>query len=610
MIADARPVKAALGRYRRGLRRAYYRSELAKYALHIAASVVIGLAAGLGAVLFHFLLEGMRHLFVHGTLHRRLTIDDTIVVIIPVLGSALCASMTRYFPDIAREKGVVSVIKAIILNNGLIKLRVTLFHLLAPIISMGTGAPLGPEGPAAKIGSGIGSFMSQVLRFSRDDMMMYTAAGGGAAIAAVFNAPITGVFFGIEVLLLNDLKNRALSALIIASVVADILSRALLGNVQVLTIPRYVTGGIETYPFFLIFGLVAGGASILYFMLSDAVRAVIDKKLGISNHYARLLPVALVFGFVLLKNPEHYGIGNSPIGDVKAGTNPIMDAPAILVLKVLFVALFLGAGSYGGTFAPSLSIGAFLGFIFATALSRVTGFSLDPAAFALVGMGGVLAGITSAPLTAIMIVFEITNDYAFILPLMLVSILSYLVTVYYNRGTVYSRELLHEGIDVSKRNEADILGKITVSKLMRDDFDRVSFRTPFKNILDTVMNSRYGDIIVVDDRGGLMGIISLRNIRQAIADHDLVDLLIAYDLMQPVNPVYSDDPLSQAIQNIEEGDFDIIPVVDQGPGARVLGALSHGDITNAYRTLLGNWKTNQYLIDYSAPGKTRPDHNK
>ena len=579
--------------------RLYLKSDLSKYVVHIIASVIIGIAAGFGAILFHYLLEKMRHFFEPGHVHHLFKIDKSVIIIIPVVGGLLCALMTVLFPIVAREKGVISVIKAIILNNGLIKLRVTLFHLFAPIIAIGTGAPLGPEGPAAKIGSGIGSFMSQVLRFTRDDMMMYTAAGGGAAISAVFNAPITGVFFGIEVILLNDLKNRALSALIIASVVADIVSRSILGNSQVLTIPHYSTGGIAAFPFFMLFGVIAGLVSVFYFVLDERIRVLFDEKLQIANCFVRLIPVSLVFGFILLKYYQLYGIGYNTINDVLAKSIPPADVAVLLVLKILFVSLFLRAGSYGGTFAPSLSIGAFLGFIFAWAVSAATQVSLDPAAFALVGMGGILAGIASAPLTAIMIVFEVTNDYTFILPLMLVSVISYLVTLYYNKGTVYSLELLDEGIDVSKRGEVDILGKIQVNKLMRTDFEQVNYRMPFRKLLDIVMNSRYGDVIVVDDEERLSGIISLRDIRQAIADHDLVGLLIARDLIQPVVPVFENDPVSKAIQNIEEGDLEIIPVVSRESGNRVLGILSHSDITSAYRTLLRGWKTNQFLIDYS-----------
>ena len=585
--------------FQKWISRLTLRSDLARYVVHIIVSTLLGILAGFGAILFHHLLELMRQFFSPDNIHRLWSLDRHFVVFIPVTGGIICALMTRLFKDISKERGVMSVIKSIILNNGLIKLRITLFHLVAPIISIGTGAPLGPEGPAAKIGSGMGSFLSQTLKFSRDDMMMYTAAGAGAAISAVFNAPIAGVFFGIEVILLNDLKNRALSALIISSVVADILSRSMLGNKHLFVIPDYVSGGIHVFPFFVLLGVIAGTTSIFYFILDKRLRVLFDEKLKIRNDFVKLIPVTVVFGLILYKYYQLYGIGYSTINDVLAEKLPVTDVAVLLVLKVVFLSLFLRAGSYGGKFAPSLSIGAFLGFIFAVVAGALFNVPLDPVVFALCGMGGVLAGINSAPLTAIMLVFEVTNDYTFILPLMLVSVVSYLSTVYYNHGNVYHIELLEEGIDVSKRTEIDLLGRVKVSTLMHRDFDTVNDTMPFRELLKIMMSSRYGDVIVTDADRRLMGIVSLKDIRQAITDHGLVDLLIARDILQPVSPVTENEPVSRAIQNIEEGDVEIIPVVKSISGLEVIGILSHTDITHAYRTQLMGWKTNQFLIDYS-----------
>jgi CIC family chloride channel protein len=230
--------------------RDYQSTDISVYITNIIASIVLGLFSGTGAVVFHFLLKKMQLLFeppYPQTLVSRYVDLPVLLFFIPVLGALITAGMTWLMPDVARQRGVVSVIKSIMLRNGFIPIKVTLFHLLAPIISIGTGVPLGPEGPAAQIGSGMGSWMAQIFRFNAKDMRMYAAAGGGAAIAAVFNAPIAGVFFGIEVILLNDLKNTPLSALIISSVVADIFSRSILGTHHVFAIPAYNIGSVSTY---------------------------------------------------------------------------------------------------------------------------------------------------------------------------------------------------------------------------------------------------------------------------------------------------------------------------------------------------------------------------
>jgi CIC family chloride channel protein len=265
---------------------------------------------------------------------------------------------------------------------------------------------------------------------------------------------------------------------------------------------------------------------------------------------------------------------------------------------MVFLAAFLHAGAYGGMFAPSLGIGVMSGFIFASGLNYLFDLSLDPVVFALVGMGGILAGINSIPLTSIMLVFEVTSDYRFILPLMLVSIMAYLVVVYMNKGTIYASELLEEGIDVSRMGEVDLLGQVNVKDLMKKDYETVSYRLPFQALLQELLRSRYGDVCVVDDNKHLMGVVSLKEVRQALINNELVDLLIAGDLIIPVPAVTADDQVSIAVQKIEKYDIENIPVVAED-GYTIIGMLRHQDILQAYSTLLEAWETDRFLSSYS-----------
>ena len=560
-------------------------------------SILLGVLAGLGAILFHSLLEEMRCLFEPQYFSGTFPLPSYFIVAVPVVGAVICATMTRLFPVVARERGVISVIRSIIINKGFIPLRVALFHLIAPIVCIGSGAPLGPEGPAAKVGSGMGSLMSQAFRLNRKDMMMYTAAGGGAAIAAVFNAPIAGVFFGIEVLLLNDLKNRALSALIISCVVADILSRSILGSKQIFSIPEYSLQTAGNFHFYLLLGVLCGLLSLVYFRIDRSMGRLINERLRITNEYMKLVPVALIFGLILLKYYQLFGIGYSTINEVLNNRISPNDIFMLLVLKILFLALFLNAGGYGGTFAPSLSIGAFFGYIFSVSMNLLFGTALDPIAFSLAGMGGVLAGINSIPLTAIMLVFEVTSDYRFILPLMLVSIISYLVIIYFNRGSVYTNSLKESGIDVSKRGEVDLLGKIRVQELMKTEYDLVNHHMPFRKLLDFIRDAKHGDMFVVDDNIRLVGMISLKHVRQALLDRDLIDLMIARDLAIPVPTISGKDPVSQALKKIEMYDIETIPVTSGGD-MNIIGVLTHQDIIQAYNRLLNDWETDQFIVNY------------
>lgn len=582
-------------------RKYYFESEIFSYISHILLSILLGLLAGGGAILFHFLLENMRFLVEHQTFRGYINLPDYFIIFIPVIGGILTSLMTLSLPEIAAKKGVLTVIKSIILKKGFIPIRETVFHLFAPIISIGTGAPLGPEGPAAKIGSGIGSYMSQKFNLSKNDMVMYTTAGAGAAISAVFNAPIAGVFFGIEVILLNDLRNRALSALIISSVVADILSRAYLGNMRVFTIPHYDVGDVYSYPFYIGLAVLCGITALLYFKLSDSFGKFLNVKLKLYNPFLRILPITIAFGFVLLKYEDIFGIGYSLTNKVLAGEILFQTLIILFFLKLAFLVLFIQAGAFGGTFAPSLSIGALLGFTYALIINMVFGLNLDPTAFALVAMGGVLSGINCIPLTSILLVFEVTNDYKFILPLMLASIVSYLVVIYYKKGNIYTIALMNDNIDMSKRGELDVLSKITAGTILRRDMDIVDYRMPFRELLRIIINSKYGDVFVVNADKNLLGIITLKDVRETLMNNDLVDLLIAQDLIMQVPAVRESDPLTLAISKIKQYEIENIPVLEDSAGGKLAGIITYRDIIQSYNRMLDEADITEHLTGKNYP---------
>lgn len=563
-----------------------YRSEIYRYATYVLLSMIVGIFSGLGSVLFHVLLDEMRMLFEPGTMSRLLSIDGRYIVLVPVAGGLVTASLTMAFPGIAAKKGVTSVIKSILIKNGFIPLKETLFHLAAPILSIGTGIPLGPEGPAAKIGSGIGSLMSQAFRLSPNDMKMYTAAGAGAAIAATFNAPIAGVFFGIEVILLNDMRNRLLGAFIIASVVASLVSRAILGGAGIFTIPKYAQPVLANYPLFIVLGIACGLVSLLYFSLSRAGRYLIEKKLKVRNPFLKLLPLCIVFGIVLLYFSELFGLGYNTINRAINGQFTAATLAVLLALKVLFVALFLRAGAYGGIFAPALSIGAFTGLLFSAAANQIFNLETDPVVFALASMGGVLAGMNSIPLTSIMLVMELTNDYRIVPPLMLVSVISYLSVMYMNRSSVYMMELQEEGINVSRYAEHNLLSRIRVADLKMNDFDAVPNTMPFRELVPHLIDSNFNDIFVVDSQNRLEGLISMRDMKQALIDSEMADLMLAMDVSSPAPYVTAEDTVSAAIMQLENYDIENIPVVDSGESRKIIGMITRHEILKAYNRLL------------------------
>lgn len=580
------------------LKNIYIQSEISRYIFHIILSILLGILSGIGAILFHYLLENMRLFFHPDNFTKSFNINFYFIFIVPAIGALVVCLLSEFFKDVAEDRGVAGVIKSIIIKNGYIPIKTTIFHFFAPIISIGTGAPLGPEGPAAKMGSGIGSFMSRSFRLNKKDMKMYTAAGAGAAISAIFNAPIAGVFFGIEVILMNDLKNQALSALIISCVVSDILSRSVLGVSHIMNIPAYSHDIISHFPFIILMGIMCGVVSMIYFWIKKETKIIIDEKLKLKNIYLKLVPLSLIFGVIIIKYYDLFGIGYKTIDKVINSGLMIDTVIVLLVLKIIFLALFINAGAYGGTFAPSLSIGVMLGFVFAYFMNFVFNAGLDPVVFSLIGMGGVLAGINSIPLTSILLVFELTNDYKFILPLMLTSIMAYLVTIYYNKGTIYVMELLKSGIDVTKRGEVDLLGRIKVRDLVIREFDTVSYRMPFKDLVNVLLKSSLGYAVVVDDNDCVIGVLSLNDIRQAIISDYLTDVIIAGDITSSVPDVTEEDKVSWALRQMELYELECIPVICSDDRNKIAGIITHRDIAQAYNTLLENWETDQFLINY------------
>jgi len=334
---------------------------------------------------------------------------------------------------------------------------------------------------------------------------------------------------------------------------------------------------------------------MLYFKMSDGFGFLLNEKLKLFNPFLRLLPVAVLFGLVLLRYEEIFGIGYNLTNSVLAGKMLIQTLLVLFFLKVIFLVLFVQAGAFGGTFAPSLSIGAILGFAFALFMNRVFGVHLDPTAFALVGMGGVLSGINCIPLTSILLVFEVTNDYKFILPLMLASIVSYLVVIYYKKGNIYTIALMNENIDMSKRGELDILSKINAGMILQKDMDVVDYRMPFKELLRIIINAKYGDVFVVDADKKLMGIITLKDVRQTLLNNDLVELLIAHDLIVQVPVVKESDPLSLAIHKIKQYDIENIPVVSDNSEDILTGIITYKDIIQSYNRMLDEADHSEHL---------------
>lgn len=587
----ARAVEGTLWRVRLYLRLFIKRFNLPQYTEFVFSAVLVGAVAGLAAVLFHNAIEFFRVLFFSRSREVIGFLGGLRMVLLPALGMLAQSGMIALWPELAKQKGVIEVIKAVALRGGSIPLRVTLFHMIAPAICMGSGGTVGPEGPAAQIGAGVASRIGRALRFSDRTRRVFTAAGSGAAIAALFNAPLGGVFFALEIALLNDFQAATFSALLLASVTASTISRVLVGNDAAFRVTEIDIGPYQHMFLYGLLGLCAGALAVAYLRYTDGLHKPMQKLLARYPRWGIMTAVGLLVGISGFFFHDIIGIGYAGINHLLNGETIWYLAAILLALKFLLVPLTLEAGGFGGTFAPSLFLGAMLGFLFATlvnALAPATGIAAHEGTFALIGMGAVLAALNSVPLAAIMIIFEMSNDYGFILPLMLGVVGSTLVTHTTFKESVHSRKLRKAGYKLKDGREASLLHGMRVRDVMRrGEIVRLKENLPFREVVKVCMESPHEAFYIVDSAGKISGTIALSDLRHAFADYEDLKgnpLFVARDFAVPhVTLVSEDDQLDQVIGLFHDDMPDEFPVVSANDPNKILGSIRKQDIVRAYK---------------------------
>lgn len=576
----------AIRLWQNSFRRVFQRLGLPAYARFAIYSVIMGLAAGLASVGFHQTIDFISFIFLKRAPEMLSFAGSATIIGIPVIGMLIQSAMIAAAPELSRKRGVLEVIKAITLRGGFIRLRTTLFHFIAPAISIGTGATVGPEGPAAQIGAGVASKLSRAFSLSEANRRMFTAAGSGAAIAAVFNTPLGGVFFALEVILLNDFQTATFSALILASVTASAVAQALLGNEPTFVFTAVKIGAYAHFYLYAILGLGAGLLSVLFIKYAEKIdwffNTVLLRKLP------QWLLMSAIGAFVGLAGSfyrEIFGIGYRAINEILAGELTWDVVLILLFLKFLLVPAVLKAGGFGGIFAPSLFLGACYGYLFATAVNSLQhSVQVDPVTFTLVGMGAVLGGINSIPIASILILFEMTRDYSFILPLMLGVVISTSLVYAFVRGSVYEKHLEEQGFRISGLTETNILQRLTVNDVMRKDAVLISENTSLPELLRQCIESPHETFFTIDAEGNLSGMITLSNLRPLITEYEHLRSmgLIARDIAEPCRASVRCDNNLEFVLSLFENDLDLLPVVDDRNPRRVLGTVGRQDIISAY----------------------------
>jgi CIC family chloride channel protein len=554
--------------------------------LLVLLAVAIGIGSGLGAYGFRWLI-GFVHRAFWETGGSLVPWPPLVTVLTPALGGALVGPIIYWFAREAKGHGVPEVMLAIAEEGGRIRPRVVFVKALASAICLGSGGSAGREGPIVQIGSALGSSLGQTLKLPTGLLRTLLAAGAAGGIAATFNAPIAGVVFSLEVLL-RDFSARAFSLLVLASVTATVISRALLGNAPAFSVPPYELVSPWELLFYAVLGVAAALVARGFIWLLYRCEDLFDG--WAIPEYLKPVVGGLGVGLIGLGLPQVFGVGYDTVEQVLQSPVPVWLLGALVVGKLAATSLTLGSGGSGGVFSPSLFMGAALGRgvgeFFRWAYPGVTAF---PGAYALVGMAAMFSGAAHAPITSVLILFEMTGDYRIILPLMTSVVISTLVSHFLSGETIYTIKLRRRGIDILKPPAPDPLAQVKVSDVMRRDVVTLAEDVPFDAVVDHVRTHPYTSFPVIDRGGRLRGVLGYNELRGMLTGERPEPPVLARDLMRAPPPVcYPDDTLTEVTEKFRLTDIGRLPVVSRDDPDTIVGVISHTDVLGAYeRIVLG-----------------------
>lgn len=551
----------------------------------VLVAVIIGILGGFGAIFFRFAIRFFQGIFFgtwHYTLDYALQLPWYIKFIVPAAGGLIVGPIVYYFAREARGHGVPEVMESIVLRGGAIRPRVVVAKIAASAVCIGSGGSVGREGPIVQIGSSIGSTLGQLLKVSGSRLRTLVACGTAAGIAGTFNAPIAGALFAMEIIL-SDFGISQFSPVVISSVAATVISRHFLGDFPAFVIPRYeLVSVFELIPY-IILGILAAFVALAFIYVLYKTEDLFN-LLRIPNF---LKPVmgGLMIGAVAVYFPHIFGVGYETI-DLALESKIAWYLLILLIgLKLIATSITIGSGGSGGIFAPSLFLGASLGGLVGTIIhSLVPAHTASSGAYALVGMGAVAAGTMHAPITAILIIFELTDDYRIILPLMIACIISVLITTRLKKDSIYTFKLSRRGIDLFRGQEVNVLRSLKVSKVMKTDYETVSAETPFRQLMDLTITSPHSNFFVVDKDNHLSGGISIHDVRKILnQSEDLEPILVAFDLLSPISYYFMpEDTLDAVMKAFGEINIDELPVVNNESKRQLIGTVSRNDVIEAY----------------------------
>jgi CIC family chloride channel protein len=550
----------------------------------VVVAVVIGLLGGLSAVGLRSLIGVVNDVAWHRT---RYTLDYLAALpwwwklIAPTVGGLIVGWITYYFASEARGHGVPEVMEAVALRGGRIRPRVVFAKLIASGICIGSGGSTGREGPVVQIGAALGSTFGQWLRIDPRRLRTLVGCGAAAGIAGTFNAPVAGALFAVEIIL-GDFGVTQFSPIVISSVAATVVSQRFLGDFPAFEVPPYSLVHASEFLAYAVLGVLAAFVGVAFIRILYRVESMFE-DLRIAGP-AKAVLGGLLIGVMGIWVPHVFGVGYEAINEALHGNLAWEFMLLLVVLKIFAVSITLGSGGSGGIFAPSLFIGAMLGGAVGTVVHSIWPTSAAGAgAYALVGMGAVVGAATHAPITAILIIFELTGDYQIIMPLMISCIIATLLSTRIQRASIYTLKLLRRGIDVYRGRAVNVLQHLVARDVMRGDVVTLPPEEGLVSLVSKFIGHPGSTLFVTQDGDQLLGIVTAEQVRPVMQDPAAFEsLVIAADVMVEAEypSVTPETRLDQVMRLLGQYRGEI-PVLDNG---KLAGVIWPEDVIQRYNT--------------------------
>ncbi|HEY8397538.1 MAG TPA: chloride channel protein [Flavihumibacter sp.] len=571
----------------------YLRERLNRVQYMMFVAVITGLITGLAAVLLKIFVH-----FLQATINRPVH-NDWIYLFFPTVGLLLVTFLTKRFFLGYIEKGIGMVLRSIASRSSFIPLSDTYKHIITSGITVALGGSAGLEAPIVATGSAIGSNTSRIHGMEYRERTLLIACGAAAGISAVFNAPITGVIFAIEILLTETIVSYFIP-LMIASVTGALCSHIILKESVLFNFRLREEFNYHNVPFYILLGFAAGFVSLYYARVYKRTEHAIQKQH--SNPYARaalagLMLVALMFLFPplfgegyntisLLANGSPQGLVDKFIArDYMNEWGLLLFAGAILLLKPVAAGITIGGGGNGGNFAPSLFVGSYLGFFISRLANNTRLIHLPEANFSLVGMAGVLSGVMYCPLTAIFLIAEITNGYELFIPLMIVSAISFFIVKHYEPYSMETKQLAMEGRIFTHRKEDNILNQLRVSDFRLEQYETIQIDQSLADLVNLITAANRNLFAVVDEENHFAGIVELNDLKGRLFNPDgLSSTSIRQYVKKAPAQVGLDEPMKKVMEKMDNTQSWYLPVVNAEK--EFIGFLSKTSILEKYREAL------------------------